>query len=46
VLLWLWGSIDVAGGDIEVDGDRSVVARSIGVAAAAASNEWSRQPAK
>jgi uncharacterized protein (TIGR03083 family) len=27
LLLWLWGRIDIAGGDIEVDGDRSVVAR-------------------
>jgi uncharacterized protein (TIGR03083 family) len=27
LLLWLWGRIDIAGGEIEVDGDRSVVAR-------------------
>jgi hypothetical protein len=27
LLLWIWGRIDTTGGGIEVDGDRSVVAR-------------------
>jgi hypothetical protein len=27
LLLWLWGRIDIVGGEIEVDGDRSVVER-------------------
>lgn len=27
LLLWLWGRIDIAGGELDVDGDRSVVTR-------------------
>ena len=27
LLLWLWGRVDIHGGEIEVDGDRAVVAR-------------------
>jgi uncharacterized protein (TIGR03083 family) len=27
LLLWLWGRVDIAAGEIEIDGDRSVVAR-------------------
>jgi hypothetical protein len=27
LLLWLWGRIDLAAGDIAVNGDRSAVAR-------------------
>jgi hypothetical protein len=27
LLLWLWGRIDIAGGELDIDGDRSVVAR-------------------
>jgi uncharacterized protein (TIGR03083 family) len=27
LLLWLWGRIDIAGGELDIDGDRSVVTR-------------------
>ena len=27
LLLWLWGRIDIAAGELDVDGDRSVVTR-------------------
>jgi hypothetical protein len=27
LLLWLWGRIDITGGELDIDGDRSAVAR-------------------
>ena len=33
LLLWLWGRIDIAGGELAVDGDRTVVTRRNAVSA-------------
>jgi len=44
LLLWLWGRIDIAGGELAVDGDRTVVTRRNAVSAHVVTSSPGRRP--